>query len=148
MSPPSLRRSPILWLGLFGCLFILWAWVDSNRYSTYAETYLIDRNIAVGHARNLVGLVITEGRMASTRTSFDRQPSGITRNFDLLARPIYNNDSVSDYFGNKGSQRTIGIPYWMILLIYLWLWSIPLRWRAKRLRTLKQQDDPPPQAAS
>jgi hypothetical protein len=153
---PLLRRPFAFWLPTFGLLFLLWAWVDSCRYHTFfsqgeVSTHGGYRDITVHHSYGAL-TVFYQRVSGTTLTTF---PSGhvFTRTrLDHFARiapaPSFKSKTEeSTYYQDDRPHQRLDInlllPHWLLILLYLALWSLAFYCRHRRTkRSLTKHPSP------
>ena len=130
---PSLRRSPLLWLGLFGLVFLLTAAVDSIRTVSRID-YHRDGSVLWGVSSS--GLCMRMHRLDLKTTTYQATtwkdfgyryavPAGSTCH--LFQQPRWETRSNA-----HEHLEMLHLPHWLIILSYLLLWGSLLAWRWRR----------------
>lgn len=131
------RRSPLLWIGLFGLMFLLWAWCLSTRAPTEAEYSPGGRHLwNISHRSSLIA--ITRRTFAlGTPAAFGRQfscipsfPRPFSSSAPLFPAPYYS--ATGDDRNAKSGEiifRELVVPHWLLVLVYLAAWSGLIAWR-------------------
>ena len=113
----SFLRSRVTWFGIAGLAFLLWAWVDSMGHSSV---------VTRGH-----WLFGHEAGHVSVSKGYHPTPAWV------WFRARLDHDEAFPGFlvdaGSDGLNRLL-IPHWMMVAVYLLLWSAALfyRWRIHR----------------
>ena len=150
-----IRRSPLVWLGLLGFLFILWSWVDSMhrmggivRRAEIWETHppTIPRSGWVGNYRSFYGHSAGYLRIHMVI------PSSSALRIDAKKYEIWDSNHVSPdarWFPTPKIRRdepwsfpsgasytgmTFMLPHWIVCALYLTIWLGALAWRIRRVR--------------
>jgi len=151
-----LRRSPVLWIGLSGLLFLLWAWQDSTRYYTTVGGPLA--GIHASFRSDCSALrVITEPPIPFlgpdwTITREETSPSFIALHDHLRSKGLYISPAFEASLGEctelfpapffsrnetidgKPEEGHIGVlPYWLVVAVYTPAWAALLAWRWRRV---------------
>lgn len=148
-----LSRSLTFWLGLPGLLFLLWTWADS-----------FDWQSRLGFAgKPGLGALASDGSTLSFEwTRYEPVPQGMAQepleyeipelpsgmhfhfSHDPSARPkrplLWAKFEAWTQRSGPTVSSAVFIPYWMITLGYLGLWSTALTWRWKRSRRTSAVD--------
>jgi hypothetical protein len=137
-----LHRSLTLWLGLPGLLFLLWAWLDSmsfesgisirkhsvspNLESLSRDSYFSSNSaltFVVGHLHHRGSVRTDHNIIVLPRTSSRGEvwwpTPGCHRDYD----------PATGY-----TSRWLRIPHWLLVLLYLLLWSLAFGWRHRRIK--------------
>ena len=121
-----LVRSLTLWFGLFGLVFLLWAWADSFERSSGAW---VQRGRPFVTARNHSSTVqlawgyVEPGNNAGISREISSDPERPL----LWARPRFEKER-----GGSASIITLRLPHWLLLCLYLPAWAILLAWRRRK----------------
>ncbi len=125
-------RSLSLWLGLFGLVFLLWAWADSFERTSGIHFQRGRPYISAANDNSTLRL--------SWGVNIPRNHAGITREIStdperplLWARPRLENFS----FGPT-NITSLRIPHWLLLCLYLPAWVILLAWRLRKRAAAKE----------
>jgi hypothetical protein len=123
-----MRSSLAFWLGLFGLVFLVWAWVDSMR----AWTRIDFGPFIVSSRHSSLGLV----QFGSTHREFPelkRESLKETREWfpgpRLMLTPGPGASVVI-------TPRQGYLPYWLIIGAYVPPWLLLSLWRARRIRKI------------
>lgn len=119
-------RSLSLWFGLFGLIFLLWAWADSFERTSVAW---MQRGHPFVSARNHSSTVQLSWGYAdpANDAGISREISSDPERPLLWARPRFEKER-----GGSASITTLRIPHWLLLCLYLPAWAILLVWRWRR----------------
>jgi hypothetical protein len=140
------RRSPTLWLGLFGLIFLLWSWVDSmHRLSAVQWRHTISSSEL--HAETRESLLHHSGKLTLRRfepVSDEPYTGKLSHAYRLRQHspaeawfpPL---DHRTDLTAAVLRSHTLTLPHWLLVLAYTTLWIALLLWRRQRLKHL-----PPP----
>jgi hypothetical protein len=146
---PMLRpwhKSLLFRLGLPALLFLLWAWADSNSHGT---TFLrvwgapgLVRIQVIDHSRGALRLadqrIEIHRAVLSSRSEFGRT-SLARRAREWFPAPLIKiaRQAPSDIPGHlrePNTQSLLILPHWLLILLYLALWSLALSWRHRRIK--------------
>jgi len=134
------HRSPLLWIGLFGLVFLLWAWAGSTRKRTEAEYSPGGRHLWNIYQRPSL-IAITRNTFAlGTPAAFARQFSHRSSVLPVSSSPVplfpvpYYSAAGDEQSAKPGELifRELVIPYWLLVLVYLAAWSGLIAWRWRR----------------
>ena len=115
------RRSLTLCLGLFGLIFLPWSWVDSTNNLT---TFGLPR-LETNHLGGALHISIHPNERVHpflNWTEFAPSPS----------KPPYR--LASPHIATRANDISVGLPHWLLILLYLILWSIALALRHRRIQ--------------
>jgi len=165
MTVPSFSRSLLFWLGWPVLLFLLWAWVDSNRQHRWI---ILAESPPPSAAQGRLSAVSSiQGKIFWYSLRMDREhevkadlrdgtitvislPPGERFFFPVLRKwkrsswPLEENQRC--WFPRPRWERRsldpdnaytyLSIPYWLLTFLYLLLWSVTLCWWQRRKRRL------------
>ena len=141
MSRPW-HRSLLLYLGLPGLLFLASAWVDSMSHESGIEI----RKHTVSSTATSLNRDSLRNRNSAVEVTLNHFPhdhsARTERLFIVLPRDPASGGSwwpAPEYgreqeFDSPASSVWILIPHWLLVFLYLGLWSIAFAWRHRRLR--------------
>jgi hypothetical protein len=160
--PRPFYRSRLFWLGLPGLVFLLWTWWDSGQHFSgvtwQRPSETIEINVAAGRLCMVSYRDPDEGAgqlPAPVQYSVDRRvmitaslpEAGVRpRQFDTpRAIERLTGSAEDDPFGASYETRGIEVACWLLLLVYLFLWSTALlTWQRRKSRLLKLHAAPLP----
>ncbi|WP_035605183.1 hypothetical protein [Haloferula sp. BvORR071] len=118
-----MRRSPLLWLGMFGLLFLLWAWGDCLRNTSLISYGTAVWRTSVTHADSEISVMCMDAGGDQAGWMYGRWE----RQSDLpFGRPS---------FQKWGGDPVLKLPDWLLVGLYLGVWGGLLAWRwRKRMR--------------
>jgi hypothetical protein len=130
-TPRPWYRSPVLWFGLPGLVFLLWAWVHSMHRVTNLDLALPGYSVRVQNDGSTLG--------ASWREIPSGMPAGREFHFEVLPRPRWATkywfplpSYVVNHVDPARPWHYLDFPHWFLLLAGLGLWQLP--WLARHFR--------------
>jgi hypothetical protein len=154
MKKPFLKRPFALWLPAFGLLFLLWLWADSRHHAmTGYLGYNRDPNAGTFFVETQPStLVLSLARVSGEARPPGRPLAAGTMRVKIpphIATPRFPlPDADSEYESAPSSSipgatfeftvRSLSIPIWCLIPLYLVLWWAALRWHARRVNKLRQ----------
>jgi hypothetical protein len=131
MTRRAWYRSPVLWFGLPGFVFLCFAWYDSLSMRSELDLVTPGGEVTLIHHGGKLGISWDEGR-AFGRTGKPWQlvlePRDAKRSFEWLPLPSYLSGE-----GYRGSRwHNVGLSHWLVILAYAGLWQLPWLWRYYR----------------
>jgi hypothetical protein len=134
--PRPWHRSPVLWFGLPGLIFLIAAWVDSMSWNSRLELSVADRRLSCWNHGSRIGVGFYQNRnllLGSSGKTWDLQPSrDPTKDRSWFPLASYmSNDGWSYY-----RSHAVAVPHWFVILVYLGLWQLPWLFRYHRRRQI------------
>jgi hypothetical protein len=131
------HRSPVLWFGLPGLIFLVFAWIDSMSYSSGLQADVLGRSRSFSNSGAAVSVSwrsepgIRGGGKALKFGRLRRDPWPRQDWFPLPAYVAQNNVGTT-------ISHSLSISYWFIILTYLGLWQLPWLFRYHRRRRIER----------
>jgi len=139
-------RSPLLWIGLFGLVFLLWAWRDSARAMSHASYGSKPVKLTLMSVASAVDLRFsTKQGSYAAHLSFDHWefPRGWDPSTMRDVRPWNaGNWFPAPWFGPVGDEKVPGfgrilvLPYWLLVPVYLVGWGGLMGWRRRKRKLI------------
>jgi hypothetical protein len=135
------RRSLTLWLGLWGWIFLFWAWADSmRRLSAVQWRHTISSRGL--HAETRESLLHHSGKLTLLRfvpLSDEPYTGNYSRAYWLRQHSLAGTwfpplDHRTDLTAAVLQSRTLAIPHWLLILAYTASWTALILWRRHRLK--------------
>ena len=126
----ALHRSKLFWLGLFGLVFLLWAWKDSRNDSAVILWQSKAMGFSASHSGSLIHLGRVNGGMAYSRPD---KRFHLQRNHLKTRSPWFQRFQLYDVRSPAGLSQSVAIPYWAIVAIHLVAWILALLWQRRWL---------------
>lgn len=158
--PRPVYRSRLFWLGLPGLVFLLWTWWDSGQHfsgvTRQRPSETLEINVAAGRLCMVSYRDLDEGAghpPAPVQYNVDRRV--ITASHEAGARPRQfdtpraierlTGSAEDDPFGVSYETRGIEVACWLLVLVYLFLWSTALlTWQRRKSRLFRLHPATPP----
>lgn len=165
--PFRISRSPLVWLGLFGAVFIVWSWVDSmHRMAGFGRLVEIreahppkDPN-PPWKTRYMIFHGHSGGYLRAT--TLIRSSASALR-IDVIKHELWSSNFVppgATWFPMPRIERedpwpfpsgasyvgtTFRLPHWILLILYLMIWGGAIAWKCRRMRhaTVQSQEATP-----
>lgn len=145
--PRPWHRSPLFYLGLFPLLFLLWAWWDSTRHLSGIHRKLTIYGMQNGRTMFMIGRehLTQHGGKITLHLTEPRNLESVTINRDPV-QTIFTDNPAPIWFplperretplGETVALRSVMLPHWILVLVYLIPWSLLLLWRSRRRKRL------------
>jgi hypothetical protein len=155
------HRSRLFWLGLPGLVFLIWTWWDSGQHfaglTWQRRSETMEINVAAGRLCMVSYRDLDEGAgQLPAPVQYNVERRVITASLpDSGARPrqfdtpraieCLTGSAEDDPFEVTYETRGIEVACWLLVLVYLFLWSTALlTWQCRKSRRLKLHAAPPP----
>jgi hypothetical protein len=159
--PRPWHKSLLFHLGLPAFLFLLWAWADSNfRGTTFLKIsgtpHLVHIQV-IDHSRGALRLAYQRLELLhaifTARSDFGRTAVSKEAREWFPAPAIQisrqTTSETADYQREIKTESLLILPHWLLVLLYLTLWSLAFLYRHRRLkRFLTRSHSPPAQPLS
>jgi hypothetical protein len=153
----SWYRSRLFWLGISGCAFLIWAWVSpilSGKGRYFGARWIAPGNFyqGFGISEDFHRVELWAGRPYAGLFNISRR-TGITHSsfpFESKRHSWAANESgpIKFEWGTPSADSfTISIDYWLIVPVYLAVWSAAVILWQRRKRRLNPHFDTPNQDA-
>jgi hypothetical protein len=155
---PIFKRPFAFWLPAFGLLFLLWSWADSRHYHSSAaisfskgleiSSLLIssEKSCLTLQSAHISGMRSPKGRPVSAGSNRYKLRPGPDRPWFPMPKTETEQENLNTISAPIHSTlRSLLIPHWLIILIYLILCSIAFAWHHRRIqRHLTKNPSLPP----
>jgi hypothetical protein len=143
-------RSLLFYLALPVLIFLLWAWVDSMSQESGIEI----RKHTVSPTRTSLSRDSLRNRNSAVEIIVNHPSHGdrarTERDLIILPRSPASGGSwwpAAEYareqeFDSPAFSRSAIIPHWLLVLLYLILWSLAFTWRHRRLKRASKLHSP------
>jgi hypothetical protein len=133
------HRSPVLWFGLPGLIFLLLAWVDSMSNNTTVDATAFGRSVRFWNGNGVIGASGYRGHNPSrSGKHWDLQLHARSRKLDRgeswFPLPSYSPNHA--FWASR--WHDVKFSYWFLILVYLGLWQLPWLGRYHRRRRIER----------
>lgn len=147
-----ITRSPLIWLGLFGAVFIVWSWVDSMHQMSEIGRLVIITEVhpsgpwgeaayteSYGQSGGCLRASMVIRNSADLRIEALHHKIGKTSYVAPDARwfpmpSVKRDEPWSFASGLSYTGTTFLLPHWILLVAYLTIWTAAIAWRRSRMR--------------
>ncbi len=145
MPHSSWYRSPVLWFGLPGLIFLLFTWVDSMSHVSTLDLTAFGRSVRFRNFNSEFSASwYSERRVSGSGKNWDIEihPREAVPGKSWLPLPSY---VTSDLSGRR-PWHCLDFSYWFLILVYLGLWQLPWLWRYHRRERIRSRLTEPAQS--
>lgn len=137
------HRSLLFHLGLPGLAFLVWAWIDSMAVTSMQGYHhgLHGKDLETFTYQNRGGALRLGRTIATTHYLAKRGQAGLTgfsRNPATRSSPAFPLPTIKKGVEARGSMNhswtSLTIPHWLLILLYLAIWSLAFAWRSRRIQ--------------
>jgi hypothetical protein len=131
------HRSPVLWFGLPGLIFLVLAWIDSMSNISTLDATVFGRSVRFRNSDSVISASwYSERRSSSSGMAWDLQalPREPERGESWFPLPSY---IALNHVGTS-SWHDLNFSYWFLIMIYLGLWQLPWLFRYHRRRRMER----------
>jgi len=130
-------RSPVLWFGLPGFVFLCAAWVDSMSNVSSGRVALPAYVLSVTHQDAHLEFSWHAERRPATpagRWSMERKAGSAGQEKQWFPLPSYHRNDLH----RSILWHNLKLPHWFVILCYLGLWQLPWLWRYHREERIRR----------